>query len=224
MRNQNIYFPFAKYEREIHVQESCYQTWQMECVSYDNFGKAYAWPYQTAKPYLKHAIDWMWYLIDCPQEYRNCNFSLFSDLQLYFLLRERVELAPVALWQNMQEEYKNLLFAYHPELVQNTIELQNLSGNHWQKILQVRPIYNIYCPWQKLSGNNWQVVLEEHPELARYCDFNKLSIENWQELLERQIRFLPYCSQEVRRMFSEDKKSKLFILYPEIKEFFEQSL
>ena len=83
-------------------------------------------------------------------------------------MRERVELAFVAPWQNMAEKYKNLLFSYHPELAQNTAELQNLSGNHWQKILQVRPEYNIYCPWQKLSGSNWQVILEEQPQFQHF--------------------------------------------------------
>ena len=220
MRDENIYFPFAQYEREIHSRESCYREWQSECAVYDNSGKACAAPYKTAVPFLKSSIDWMWYLIDAPQEYRNCDFSKFSDLELYFLLRERVELAFVAPWQNMTEEYKNLLLAYHPELADSVAELQELSGTHWQKILQVKPEYAIYCPWQKLSVSNWQVVLEERPELAGHCDFSKLSIENWQGLLEKQIRFLPFCPQTVREAFSDDKKNELFILYPEIKEIF----
>ena len=218
--NPSIYFPFAEYEREIHSKESCYLKWQQENAVYDNSGKICAVPYETAKPYLKTPIDWMWYLIDAPQEYRNCDFSLFSDLELYFLLRERMELTLVTSWQNMKTEYKELLLAYHPELTENIAELQNLSGDHWQKILQIKPEYEIYCPWQKFSGNNWQVVLEEHPELAMYCDFSKLAIENWQRLLEKQSRFLPFCPQEVRKAFSDDVKTELFILYPEIKEIF----
>ena len=220
MRDENIYFTFAQYESEIHSRESCYLEWQSECAVYDNSGKACAVPYKTAAPFLKSAIDWMWYLIDAPAEYLHCDFSKFSDLELYFLLRERAELALVIPWQNMAEEYKNLLLAYHPELAENLAELQELSGAHWQKILQIKPEYAIYCPWQKLSGNNWQVILEEHPELARYCNFSKLSIENWQKLLEKQIRFLPFCPQTVREVFSDDVKTELFILYPEIKEIF----
>ena len=216
MSRQQIYFPFAEYEQEIHAQESCYLAWQQGNAVYDNSGKACAMPYQTAKPYLKHSIDWMWYLIDAPQEYRNCDFSLFSDLQLYFLLRERVELAPVVPWRNMLEEYKNLLFAYHPELAQNTAELQDLSGNHWQKILQVRPEYDIYCPWQKFSADNWQVVLEEQPQFALHCNFSLLSTENWAELLKKQIRFLVFCPAEIRKNISEEDQNELFILYPEI--------
>lgn len=218
--NPSIYFPFAKYEREIHSKESCYLKWQQENAVYDNSGKICAVPCETAEPYLKSSIDWMWYLIDAPQEYRNCDFSLFSDLELYFLLRERMELTLVTSWHNMKTEYKELLLAYHPELTENIAELQNLSGDHWQKILQIKPEYEIYCPWQKFSGNNWQVVLEEHPELAMYCDFSKLAIENWQRLLEKQSRFLPFCPQEVRKAFSDDVKTELFILYPEIKEIF----
>ena len=220
MNQRTILFPFAQYESEIHSQESYYLEWQSECAVYDNSGKACAVPYKTAAPFLKSAIDWLWYLIDAPQEYHNCDFSKFSDLELYFLLRERVELAFVAPWQNMAEEYKNLLFAYHPELAASVDELQNLSGNHWQKILQIKPEYAIYCPWQKLSGNNWQVVLDGHPELARYCDFNKLAVENWGELLKTQISFLNLCPQAVREMFSDEVKTELFILYPEIKGFF----
>ena len=220
MNQQNIYFPFAQYESEIHSRENCYLQWQSECAVYDNSGKACAVPYETAAPFLKSAIDWMWYLIDSPAEYIRCDFSKFSDLELYFLLRERSELALIIPWQNMAQEYKNLLLAYHPELAQNLTELQELSGNHWQKILQVKPEYSVYCPWQKLSGDNWQVVLEEHPELARYCDFSKLSTENWQGLLTQQIRFLPFCPQTVRAEFSDDVKTELFILYPEIKNIF----
>lgn len=220
MNQQNIYFPFAQYEREIHSRESCYLQWQSECAVYDNTGKACAVPYETAAPFLESSIDWMWYLIDAPAEYSHCDFSKFSDLELYFLLREHSELAIVAPWQNMAQKYKNLLWAYHPELAQSLAELQELSGTHWQKILQVKPEYALYCPWQKLSGDNWQVVLEEHPELARYCDFSKLSTENWQELLTQQIRFLPFCPRAVRVAFSDDKKIELFILYPEIKEIF----
>ena len=220
MNQQNIYFPFAQYESEIHSRESCYLQWQSECAVYDNSGKACAVPYETAAPFLKSAIDWMWYLIDSPAEYIRCDFSKFSDLELYFLLRERAELALVIPWQNMAQEYKNLILAYHPKLAQNFAELQDLSGAHWQKILQVKPEYALYCPWQKLSGDNWQVVLEEHPELARYCDFSKLTVENWQGLLMQQIRFLPCCPQTVRTEFSDDVKTELFILYPEIKEIF----
>ena len=220
MNQQNIYFPFAQYESEIHSRESCYLQWQSECAVYDNSGKACAVPYETAAPFLKSAIDWMWYLIDSPAEYIRCDFSKFSDLELYFLLRERSELALIIPWQNMAQEYKNLLLAYHPELAQNLTELQDLSGAHWQKILQRKPEYALYCPWQKLSGDNWQVVLEEHPELARYCDFSKLSTENWQGLLTQQIRFLPFCPQTVRAEFSDDVKTELFILYPEIKNIF----
>ena len=220
MKNKKIYFPFAQYESEIHSQESCYLQWQSECAVYDNSGKMRAAPYETAAPFLKSSIDWMWYLIDSPAEYTRCDFSKLSDLELYFLLRERAELAIVAPWQNMADEYKNLLFAYHPELAQRLVELQELSGTHWQKILQIKPEYTIYCPLQKLSGDNWQAVLEEHPELARYCDFGKLSVENWQGLLEKQIRFLPFCPQEIRKTFSDDVKTELFILYPEIKEIF----
>ena len=220
MNQQNIYFPFAQYESEIHSRESCYLQWQSECAVYDNSGKACAVPYETAAPFLKSSIDWMWYLIDSPAEYTRCDFSKFSDLELYFLLRERSELALVIPWQNMAQEYKNLLLAYHPELAQNLTELQDLSGAHWQKILQVKPEYALYCPWQKLSGDNWQVVLEEHPELARYCDFSKLSTENWYGLLTQQIRFLPCCPQTVRTEFSDDVKTELFILYPEIKNIF----
>ena len=69
MRDENIYFLFAEYEREMHAIDSCYQAWQMECVIYDNSGKACAAPYKTAAPFLKSAIDWMWYLIDAPAEY-----------------------------------------------------------------------------------------------------------------------------------------------------------
>ena len=220
MNQQNIYFPFAQYESEIHSRESCYLEWQSECAVYDNSGKACAAPYKTAALFLKSAIDWMWYLIDAPTEYLHCDFSKFSDLELYFLLRERVEFAFVAPWQNMAEKYKNLLFAYHPELAGNITELQNLSGNHWQKILQIKPEYAIYCPWQKLSGNNWQVILEEQPQLAKYCDFSKLTVENWEELLKKQISFLNLCPQAVREMFSDEVKTELFILYPEIKEIF----
>ena len=220
MRDENIYLPFAQYESEIHSRESCYLEWQSECAVYDNSGKACAVHYQTVKQYLKRPVDWMWYLIDAPAEYRHCDFSKFSDLELYFLLRERAELALVVPWQNMAEEYKNLLLAYHPELADSVAKLQELSGAHWQKILQIKPEYEIYCPWQKLSGNNWQVILEKHPELARYCDFSKLTVENWQVLLEKQIRFLPFCPHTVREAFSDDVKTELFILYPEIKEFF----
>ena len=220
MNRQTIFFPFAQYESEIHSRESCYLQWQSERAVYDNTGKACAVPYETAAPFLKSAIDWMWYLIDAPAEYIRCDFSKFGDLELYFLLRERAELALVISWQNMAQEYKNLLLAYHPELAQNLTELQELSGAHWQKILQVKPEYFVYCPWQKLSGDNWQVVLEEHPELARYCDFSKLSTENWQGLLMQQIRFLPFCPQVVREAFPDDVKTELFILYPEIKEIF----
>ena len=216
----SIYFPFAEYEREIHSKESCYLKWLRENAVYDNSGKICAVPYETAIPYLKTPIDWMWYLIDAPQEYRNCDFSLFSDLELYFLLRERAELALAIPWQNMKTEYKELLLAYHPELAASVDELQSLSGEHWQKILQIKPEYAILSPWQKLSGNNWQVILEVHPELARYCDFSKLTVENWQVLLDRQIRFLPFCPQTVREAFSDDVKTELFILYPEIKDFF----
>lgn len=218
--NPSIYFPFAEYEREIHSKESCYLKWQQKNTVYDNTSKICAVPCETAEPYLKSSIDWMWYLIDTPQEYRNCDFSLFSDLELYFLLRERAELALAIPWQNMKTEYKELLLAYHPELTENIAELQHLSGDHWQKILQIKPEYEIYCPWQKFSGNNWQVILEEHPELARYCDFNKLAVENWEELLKKQIRFLNLCPQTVREAFSDDVKTELFILYPEIKEIF----
>ena len=220
MKNKKLYFPFAEYESEIHARESCYLQWQSECAVYDNSGKACAVPYETAAPFLKSAIDWMWYLIDSPAEYIRCDFSKFSDLELYFLLRERSELALVIPWQNMAQEYKNLLLAYHPELAQNLTELQDLSGAHWQKILQRKPEYALYCPWQKLSGDNWQVVLEEHPELARYCDFSKLSTENWQGILTQQIRLLPFCPQTVRTEFSDDVKTELFILYPEIKNIF----
>ena len=220
MNQRTIFSPFAQYESEIHSWESCYLQWQSECAVYDNTGKACAVPYETAAPFLKSSIDWMWSLIDNPAEYSHCDFSKFNDLELYFLLRERSELAIVAPWQNMAQEYKNLLLSYHPELAQNLAELQELSGAHWQKILQIKPEYSLYCPCQKLSGDNWQVVLEEHPELARYCDFSKLSIENWQELLTQQIRFLPCCPQTVRAEFSDDEKTELFILYPEIKEIF----
>ena len=220
MNQQNIYFPFAQYEREIHSRESCYLQWQSECAVYDNTGKACAVPYEIAAPFLKSSIDWMWYLLDAPGEYVHCDFSMFSDLELYFLLRECSELALVIPWQNMAQEYKNLLLAYHPELAQNLTELQELSGNHWQKILQVKPEYSVYCPWQKLSGDNWQVVLEEQPELSKYCDFSKLTVENWQGLLMQQIRFLPFCPQTVRAEFSDDVKTELFILYPEIKNIF----
>ena len=220
MNQESLYFPFAEYESEIHARESCYLQWQSECAVYDNSGKACAVPYETAAPFLKSAIDWMWYLIDSPAEYIRCDFSKFSDLELYFLLRERSELALVIPWQNMAQEYKNLLLAYHPELAQNLTELQDLSGAHWQKILQRKPEYALYCPWQKLSGDNWQVVLEEHPELARYCDFSKLSTENWQGILTQQIRLLPFCPQTVRTEFSDDVKTELFILYPEIKNIF----
>ena len=217
MNQQTIYFPFVQYEREIHSRESCYLEWQSECAVYDNSGKACAVPYRTAKPYLKSAIDWMWYLIDAPTEYLHCDFSKFSDLELYFLLRERAELALVVPWQNMAAGYKNLLLAYHPELAENFAELQELSGAHWQKILQIKPEYAIYCPWQKLSGNNWQVILEMHPELARYCDFSLLSTDNWAELLKKQISFLPFCPEKIRKNISEDDQNELFTLYPEIK-------
>jgi hypothetical protein len=69
MRDENIYFPFAEYEREMHALDSCYQAWQLGCIIYDNSGKACAAPYKTAAPFLKSAIDWMWYLIDAPAEY-----------------------------------------------------------------------------------------------------------------------------------------------------------
>ena len=214
MNQQNIYFPFAQYEREIHSRESCYLEWQSECAVYDNSGKACAAPYKTAVPFLKSAIDWMWYLIDAPAEYLHCDFSKFSDLELYFLLRERAELAIVVPWQNMAEEYKNLLLAYHPELADSVAELQELSCNHWQKILQIKPEYEIYCPWQKLSGNNWQVILEEHPEFARNCNFSLLSTENWSDLLKKQIRFFPFCPAEIRKNISENDRNELFMLYP----------
>ena len=217
MQKQQIYFPFAEYEREIHSMDSCYQAWQMECAVYDNLGKVCPIPYQIVKAYLKQPIDWMWYLIDAPQEYQTCDFSRFNDLLLYFLLRERVELAKVVPWQKMKEEYKNLLLAYHPELAESITELQNLSGNHWQKILQVQPKYHIYCPWQKLSGDNWQVILEEHPELSRYYNFSLFSIENWAELLKKQIRFLAVCPTKIINEIPNDDMNELFILYPEIK-------
>ena len=171
-------------------------------------------PYETAKPYLKTPIDWMWYLIDAPQEYRNCDFSLLSDLELYFLLRERAELALAIPWQNMKTEYKELLLAYHPELAASVDELQSLSGDHWQKILQIKPEYAILSPWQKFSGNNWQVILEEHPEFARYCNFSLLSTENWSDLLKKQIRFFPFCPAEIRKNISENDRNELFMLYP----------
>lgn len=214
--NPSIYFPFAEDEKKIHVQESCYLDWQQENAIYNNGGKVCSAPYHLVLPYLKTSIDWMWYLLDAPGEYQKCDFSLFNDLELYFLLRERTELALVIPWKNMKQEYKNLLLAYHPELAENPGELQTLSGNHWQKILQVRPKYAIFCPWQKFSGNNWQVVLEEHPEFARYCDFLLLSAENWAELLKKQIRFLPFCPPEIKNEISEEDKKELFALYPEI--------
>ena len=217
MNQQNIYFPFAQYESEIHSRESCYLQWQSECAVYDNSGKACAVPYETAAPFLKSTIDWMWYLIDSPVEYTRCDFSKFSDLELYFLLRERSELALAIPWRQMEDDYKNLLLAYHPELAQTITELQNLSGNHWQKILQIKPEYSIYCPWNKLSGDNWQAVLEEHPKLARNCDFGKLSIENWQELLKKQIRFINICPQPIKKAFSNQAKEELQTLYPETK-------
>ena len=220
MNQQNIYFPFAQYESEIHSRESCYLQWQSECAVYDNTGKACAVPYETAAPFLKSSIDWMWYLIDAPAEYTHCDFAKFSDLELYFLLRERPELAIVVPWQDMADEYKNLLLAYHPELAQNLTELQELSGAHWQKILQIKPEYSVYCPWQKLSGDNWQVVLEEQPELARYCDFSKLAIENWQELLKIHICFIGLCPPAVKETFADEDKEQLRLLYPKFKEFF----
>ena len=91
-------------------------------------------------------------------------------------------------------------------------------------MLQIKPEYAILSPWQKFSGNNWQVILEEHPELAGYCDFSLLSTENWSDLLKIQIRFLPFCPQTVREAFSDDVKTELLILYPEIKDFFEGNL
>ena len=216
--NKNIYFPFAQYEKEIHSGESCYLSWQMENAVYDNAGNACAVPYETVAPYLKSSIDWMWYLIDAPNEYYHYDFAKFRDLELYFLLRERVELSLVAPWQNMADEYKKMLLAYHPELAQDISELQGLSGDHWQKILQINPKYAVYCPWQKFSGDNWQVVLEERPEFVRFCEFGKLTVENWQELLKVQIRFLIFCPPEIRKVFSNREKENLFILYPEIKE------
>lgn len=217
MNIEEVYFPFSQYEKKFFSQAGSYFTWQLEHEVYNNSGKTCAVPYEFASPYLKKSIDWALYLIDAPQEYFRCDFTKFSDLELFFLLREQVSLALVTPWQNMTAEYKNLLLAYHPELAENTAELQELSSNHWQKILQVKPEYNIFCPWHKFTGNNWQVVLEEHPEFARFCDFSKLTIENWQSLLTKQIRFLPFCPQEIRESFSDDAKEELFILYPEIK-------
>lgn len=117
--NPSIYFPFAEDEKKIHVQESCYLDWQQENAIYNNGGKVCSAPYHRALPYLKTSIDWMWYLLDAPGEYQKCDFSLFNDLELYFLLRERAELALVIPWKNMKQEYKNLLLAYHPELAEN---------------------------------------------------------------------------------------------------------
>ena len=74
MNQQTIFFPFAQYESEIHSRESCYLQWQSECAVYDNSGKACAVPYETAVPFLKSVIDWMWYLIDSPAEYIRCDF------------------------------------------------------------------------------------------------------------------------------------------------------
>ena len=196
---------------------SSYLQWQMEHAVYNNSGKACAVPYETAAPFLKSSTDWMWYLMDAPAEYSRCDFTKFSDLELYFLLREHSELAIVVPWKKMMQEYKNLLLAYHPELAQDMVELQNLSGNHWQKILQIKPVYAVYCPWQKLSGDNWQVALEEHPELARYCDFSKLTVKNWLELLKKQIRFICICPPAIRDAFSDAEKNELFLIYPEIK-------
>ena len=220
MKNKDIYLPFIRYDREIYSKPSSYRQYQSECANYDDSGKACAVPYEIAAPFLKTAIDWMWFLLDAPAEYHRCDFSKFSGLELFYLLRERVEFSLVVPWQQMAPEYRNLLLAYHPELVQNLSELQELSGTHWQKILQVKPKYSIFCPWQKLSGDNFQVIVEEHPELAKYCDFSKLSVENWLGLLEKQIRFLCFCPPAVRKNFSDAEKNKLFIIYPEIKEIF----
>ena len=213
----DIYFPFAQYEREIHSGESCYLQWQAEYAVYDNSGKACAVPYETAAPFLKSSIDWMWYLLDAPAEYTHCDFSKFSSLELYFLLRERPELSFVVPWQKMVQEYKNLLYAYHPELAQDLTLLKTLSGDHWQKILQVKPEYGIYCPWQKLSGDNWQIILEEHPEFVPQCDRGKLSAANWLALLKKQIGLLLFCPPEIKSAFSPDEKEELFILYPGVR-------
>ena len=214
---QDIYFPFFKYEQEIHSISSNYYKWQMSNAIYNNLGKACTIPYEQAKQFLKKSIDWMWYLIDAPAEYQHCDFSEFSDLELYFLLRERVELTLITPWQQLTPQYKNMLLAFHPQLAPNVTILQELSKAHWQKILSIKPEYSIYCPWNKLSGDNWQVVLEEHPDFAVHCDFEKLSIENWQELLKKQIRFMCFCPVEIRKNFSNDIKEELFVLYPEIK-------
>ena len=86
MDQKSIYFPFAAYDRKIHALKSSFENYQMAEGCYDNRGKACAVPYETAKPYLKHAIDWMWYLICSPTEYGRCDFSTFSNLELFFLL------------------------------------------------------------------------------------------------------------------------------------------
>ena len=216
-RESQIFFPFIEYEQKIHLQESAYSQWQMHCAVYDPAGKVCAVPYEAAKPYLKHSIDWMWYLIDAPGEYRRCDFSAFSDLERYFLLRMKVELRFFIPWRSMDPEYQDLLLAYHPALAQDAGELQALSGNHWQKILQCHPEYKLVCPWEKLSGDNLQVILTEHPELAAYCDFSRLTLENWGGLLKMQIRFLPLCPQKIRMAFPDELKKELFFIYPEIR-------
>ena len=220
MDQKSIYFPFAAYDREIHARESSFEKYQMSNGCYDNRGKACAVPYETAKPYLKRAIDWMWYLMCSPAEYHRCNFSTFRDLELYFLLRERVELCHVVPWRNMEQEYKDALLACHPELAENLSQLQTLSGNHWQKILQLHPQYIIYLPEQKLSGNNWQVILEGHPELAQYCDFSLLEKDNWNQLLKVQIGLLPFCPENVLKELTENPENELFIIHPELRKIF----
>ena len=220
MDQKSIYFPFAAYDRKIHALKSSFENYQMAEGCYDNRGKACAVPYETAKPYLKHAIDWMWYLICSPAEYGRCDFSTFSNLELFFLLRERAELCLVVPWKNMEQEYRNALLAYHPELAESLSQLQALSGDHWQKILQLHPQYIIYLPEQKLSNDNWQVILEEHPELAQYCDFSLLQKDNWNQLLKVQIGLLPFCPENVLNELTENPENELFIIHPELRKIF----
>ena len=120
----------------------------------------------------------------------------------------------------MEQEYKDALLACHPELAENLSQLQTLSGNHWQKILQLHPQYIIYLPEQKLSGNNWQVILEGHPELAQYCDFSLLEKDNWNQLLKVQISLLPFCPEKVLKVLTDSSENELFIIHPELKKIF----
>lgn len=218
---------FQQLDIEIRSRNSCFMDFLTEKlpVFYFNSGKEAPMPYNMVKKYLLKSIDWMWYLLNNPSEYKRCDFSTMDDVELTYLLREKPELHCCIDWQNMlSQEKQQLLLAYHPEWTQNCDDLRTLSGEHWVKLLTLHPEYGFLAPWQKLSGDDWQQLLCERPKFAQYCNFDMLNVRNWEKLLIRQIRFLSFCPTEFRRKFSSEVLEELFSLYPEIQTIWEKTI